>query len=122
MTTTDQRRLKAGRTAWILLAASLALTGPGRGEDGARVAAGIWEGQTISVPASVSAPDTSLERRIESLEKSIGELETMLGQPRGLRARQPFERRLGDAESRLDRLEKKINDIESRVRRLESRK
>ena len=87
-------------------------------EEGSRAAASIWsEAPAAATPA---APD--LNAQIKKLEQAVADLEKLLGSPRGLRARQPFERRLSDLESRLDKIDKRLNDLETRLRKLETRR
>lgn len=108
------------------LVLSLALSIIAQAEDGARAGADLWAAPsepTLAAPVKpspASAPD--LEGRVDTLEQSVVDLEGLLGSPRGLRARQPFERRLGDLETRLNKLEKQVNTLERRLRRVEARK
>ncbi|MBP7829671.1 MAG: hypothetical protein KA248_07110 [Kiritimatiellae bacterium] len=94
---------------------------PCRAEEGARAAESIWAAEPAPAAAPApAAPDFSAQ--IAKLEQAVAELEKLLGSPRGIRARQPFEKRLGDLETRLDKIEKRLNDLETRLRRQESRK
>ena len=86
---------------------------------GAQAGASLWDG-----PAAAAAAPTApgLEERMAALEKTAADLEQSVGVPRGLRSRQPLERRLEDLETRLDQLEKRLNDLEKRMKRAEQRK
>ncbi len=94
-------------------------------EAGARASASLWAGSPdTAVTSRASAPETaeeSLEKRIGELEQSLADLENTVGRPRGLNARQPFDRRLDDLEIRLDKFEKRMNDLENRLKRAETR-
>ncbi|HRZ12370.1 MAG TPA: hypothetical protein P5567_07940 [Kiritimatiellia bacterium] len=110
-----------------LLAAALLGTlftvGLAPAQEGSRATENIWASTPEATPAATPAPAApDFSTQIAKLEKAVEDLEKLLGSPRGLRARQPFERRLTDLEARLDKIDKRLNDLETRLRKLETRR
>lgn len=109
----------------VSLASILTLLGalPCRAEEGARAAESIWAAEPAPAAASTPAPSApDFSAQIAKLEQAVADLEKLLGSPRGLRARQPFEKRLSDLEARLDKIDKRLNDLETRLRKVETRR